>query len=58
MDHNIATWPREQQPYASWTLADTWLWLALIVYPDNGNMYSWDEDVYQADNTKGWVEVE
>jgi|TARA_B110000285_G_scaffold144968_1_gene161916 hypothetical protein len=45
------------KPYASWTLADTWLWVAPIAYPDDGNLYDWDEDVYQADNTKGWVEV-
>ena len=46
------------KPYASWTLADTWLWVAPIAYPDDGNLYDWDEDVYQADNTKGWVEDE
>jgi len=46
------------KPYASWTLADTWLWVAPITYPDDGNLYDWDEDVYQADNTKGWVEDE
>ena len=46
------------KPYASWTLADTWLWVAPITYPDDGNLYDWDEDVHQADNTKGWVEDE
>ena len=25
--------------------------------PDDDKYYIWDEDVYQADNTKGWVEV-
>ena len=45
------------KPFASWTLADTWLWVAPIVYPDDDKSYTWDEDVYQADNTKGWVEV-
>ena len=47
----------EPKPYASWTLADTWLWVAPIVYPDDDKSYTWDEDVYQADNTKGWVEI-
>ena len=46
----------EPQPYASWTLGtNSWLWNPPIVYPDDGNYYYWDEDIYQADNTKGWV---
>tara|TARA_B110000285_G_scaffold11277_1_gene11216 strand:+ start:186 stop:557 length:372 start_codon:yes stop_codon:yes gene_type:complete len=45
------------KPFASWTLADTWLWVAPIIYPDDDKSYTWDEDVYQADNSKGWVEV-
>ena len=46
------------QPYESWTLDETtWQWISPIAYPDDGNMYSWDENAYQADNTKGWVEV-
>jgi hypothetical protein len=44
------------QPYASWTLADTWQWVCPLTYPDDDKMYYWDEDIYQADNTKGWVE--
>ena len=43
------------KPFTSWTLADTWLWVAPVTYPDDDKMYYWDEDVYQADNTKGWV---
>tara|TARA_R110001599_G_scaffold189172_1_gene383898 strand:- start:98 stop:466 length:369 start_codon:yes stop_codon:yes gene_type:complete len=43
------------KPFESWTLADTWLWVAPITYPDDGKFYRWDEDAYQADNTKGWV---
>ena len=43
------------RPYASWTLADTWLWVCPLTYPDDGKFYTWDEDAYQADNTKGWV---
>ena len=43
------------KPYASWTLADTWLWVCPLTYPDDGQVYFWNEDVYQADNTKGWI---
>tara|TARA_R110002153_G_scaffold128988_1_gene277567 strand:+ start:1398 stop:1784 length:387 start_codon:yes stop_codon:yes gene_type:complete len=46
----------EPKPFASWVLGtNSWLWNPPITYPDDGNMYRWDEDVYQADNTKGWV---
>jgi len=44
------------QPFASWTLNDdTCLWEAPVAYPDDGNMYQWDEDAYQSDNEAGWV---
>ena len=44
------------QPFNSWTLnEDTCLWEAPISYPADNQKYSWDEDVHQADNTKGWV---
>ena len=44
------------KPFASWTLNETTcLWEAPIVKP-NGN-YKWDEELYQSDNTQGWVEV-
>ena len=47
------------QPYASWTLGNnSWLWNPPITYPDDDKMYTWDEDIHQADNTKGWVEDE
>ena len=47
------------QPYTSWTLdTDTWFWVCPLTYPDDDKMYHWDEDVYQADNTKGWVTYE
>lgn len=40
------------QPYASWTLNDeTCLWEAPVAYPDDGKLYTWDED------TTNWVEV-
>ena len=45
------------KPYASWTLgSNSWLWNPPITYPDDDKNYYWDEDVYQADNSKGWVE--
>ena len=34
------------------------MWEAPITYPgseDGSIRYSWDEDAYQADNTKGWI---
>jgi hypothetical protein len=40
------------QPYASWTLNDdTCLWEAPVAYPDDGELYTWDED------TTSWVAV-
>ena len=40
------------QPYASWTLnEDSCLWEAPVAYPNDGNMYTWDEE------TTNWVEV-
>ena len=40
------------QPYASWTLVEaTCQWEAPTAYPDDGKMYTWDED------TTAWVEV-
>jgi hypothetical protein len=41
------------QPYPSWTLDDdACLWQPPTPYPDDGNLYTWDED------TLTWVEVE
>ena len=41
------------QPYASWTLNETsCLWESPVAYPDDGQMYQWDED------TTNWVLVE
>ena len=40
------------QPYASWTLNETTcLWDAPTPYPEDGKMYSWNEE------TTSWVEV-
>ena len=45
------------QPYASWTLnKTTCLWEPPITKPTTG-LYKWDEELYQSDNTKGWVEI-
>ena len=36
------------QPYASWTInEDTCLWDAPVAYPDDGNIYVWNEDQQQ-----------
>ena len=41
------------QPFASWTLNETsCLWEAPVAYPEDGNIYRWDED------TTNWVLVE
>jgi len=41
------------QPFTSWTLNETsCLWEAPIAYPDDGNMYTWDE------TTTSWVLIE
>ena len=40
------------QPYSSWTLNETTcLWDAPVAYPDDGNMYKWNE------NTKKWNKI-
>jgi len=38
------------QPYASWTLnEDTCLWDSPVPYPNDGNLYTWDE------STTSWI---
>lgn len=38
------------KPFASWTLnEDTCLWDPPVLYPDDGNLYAWDE------STTSWV---
>ena len=46
------------QPFPSWSLDSDDDWQPPVAHPDDDKMYQWDEDVYQADNSKGWVEVE
>jgi len=46
------------QPYPSWTLNESsCIWEAPIPMPDDENMYEWDEDAYQEDNTTGWITI-
>jgi len=46
------------QPFASWTKDTTNIkWVAPINCPGNEELYYWDEEAYQADNTTGWVEL-
>jgi len=53
-------------PWASWTLnTNTFDCEPPITHPEltteeieAGKWYNWDEDAYQADNTKGWVLVD
>jgi len=43
----------EQQPFASWTLDQTtWHWKPPIPYPDDENVYQWNEE------TQSWDVVE
>ena len=46
------------KPFSSWVLNETTCqWDAPIDDPTDGNVYSWDEEAYQADNLTGWVEL-
>jgi hypothetical protein len=47
------------KPYNSWTLDNTTCqWKSPITRLDDDKAYDWDEDLYQANNSLGWVEVE
>ena len=38
------------KPYDSWILNETtWMWEAPIPYPDDGNIYNWNEDTQSWD---------
>ena len=44
--------------FDSWQLNETTCrWEPPVTYPSDGKNYIWNESAYQADNTKGWVEV-
>ena len=45
------------QPYPSWSLDSNDDWQPPFSKPNNDKEYVWDEEVYQTDNTKGWVLV-
>lgn len=48
----------DKQPYPSYILnRETFVWESPIQMPTDGKNYRWDEDLYQQDNTQGWVEV-
>jgi hypothetical protein len=42
----------QPKPFPSWTLDDSHDWQPPTAMPDDGNIYSWDED------TTSWVEIE
>ena len=45
------------QPFASWSLDENYDWLPPIPYPEDQHEvgYYWDEDLYQSDNSQGWI---
>ncbi len=53
----------EEQPYASWSLNESDDWKAPITYPsitEEGDVIyiiTWNEDKYNAENTKGWEAI-
>jgi hypothetical protein len=45
--------------FSSWPLQEDGITRkAPLPYPTDGKEYEWDEDAYQADNTKGWLSKE
>lgn len=49
------------KPYESWVFNETvWNWEPPIAMPDqtDDEVYTWNEDAYQLDNTQGWVSDE
>ncbi len=40
------------QPYPSWSLDDNYVWQPPTPYPDDDNIYAWDED------TTSWIQVD
>lgn len=48
------------KPFDSWTLNEDFKWVSPIPTPElteenSRSEYIWDEDLYQKDNSKGWV---
>jgi len=47
------------QPFLSWTLNSEYNWEAPITNPSTEDVkYVWIEDLYNSDNTLGWVEYQ
>lgn len=47
------------QPFLSWTLNSEYNWEAPITNPSTEDVkYVWVEDLYNSDNTLGWVEYQ
>lgn len=45
-------------PYDSWVFStEDYRWHAPIAAPDDGELYAWNEEAYQADNTAGWEQM-
>jgi hypothetical protein len=38
------------QPHDSWTLDSDWIWNSPVVYPDDGNNYTWNENEQRWDS--------
>ena len=50
-------------PGDEWPYSSNGFWKAPIEYPGDPedattSKYKWDEDLYQSDNIKGWIEIE
>lgn len=45
------------QPFPSWILDQNFDWQPPIPYPEDQHTvgYYWDEDLYQSDNSQGWI---
>ena len=50
------------QPFNSWTLDTNYNWVSPLTKPDvpEGKVgyYAWDEELYQSDNTQGWIFID
>lgn len=48
--------PPKPKNEGTWILdMNTYLWKRPLDYPTDGQIYFWDENLYQSDNTIGWV---
>jgi len=47
----VNEWPNDERD-------GVYIWKSPISYPDDDKAYTWDDDLYQSDNTKGWVIIE